>query len=594
MAWIELATISFLLFSVVNPALSSTTDYNNNTTTITCPPWFIFDKATKECQCGSDLGKIIVCDNKYKKVYITACFCMTYDDIQGTVAGACTTNCFSKSLQKSFRTYYDIPSNLSELNQLMCGDHWNRGGNLCGRCKDGYHPQIYSYDMRCVECEDDKYNWILFLLAAFVPLTFFFVLVVSCGISASSPQLEAFVVYSQAIASPANVRIFLEANLIKYSPSTTLFCQLIFTLYGIWNLDFFRTLLPPICLQVTTLQALALDYLIAVYPLGLIGVTYTLIDLYDRKVCVLVWLLKPFRKCLKGDFNAKPAFINAFVTFLVLSYVKLLSVSFDLLVYVNVYNPSGENVGAYLFYDASIKYFGHEHLPYAILAFFVVIVFIIFPLMFGLLYSLKCLNRCTGRWPALHICFDSLQGYYKDGTNGTRNCRWFSSVYLIARISLILVYGINKESFYPLASILLLLLIALIFTVRPFKPQFGVYNGIHALLVLNLAMWFMTVVFVQHNTRLTDVAYILLAIVTVLPLFYITGLVFKWIYSKRFIQKYFISKLCCFRRKRADNVLESDSADSIPYRMEYEQTGDREALRSGAVGCGSSKYGTFG
>jgi len=33
-------------------------------------------------------------------------------------------------------------------------------------------------------------------------------------------------------------------------------------MYGIWNLDFFRTLVPHICLQVNTLKALVLDYAI--------------------------------------------------------------------------------------------------------------------------------------------------------------------------------------------------------------------------------------------------------------------------------------------------------------------------------------------
>ena len=49
-------------------------------------------------------------------------------------------------------------------------------------------------------------------------------------------------------------------------------------LYGIWNLDFFRTLLPHICVNVDTLQALALDYAIAFYPLMLLVVTYVLIQ----------------------------------------------------------------------------------------------------------------------------------------------------------------------------------------------------------------------------------------------------------------------------------------------------------------------------
>ena len=376
---------------------------------------------------------------------------MTDDDIQGTVAGDCTTNCF---INRSFERYYKLPTNLSELNKAMCEDCWNQGGRLCGRYKDGYHPLVYSYDMRCVECKNVKYNWLWFIVAAFVPLTFFFILIVSCGISASSPQLEAFVAYAQTIATPANARIVLEANM---NASTSFLCRFIVALYGIWNLDFFRTLLPPICLKISTLQALALDYLVAFYPLVLIVITYILIDLYDRRFCVLVWLWKPFHKCLKGDFNAKPAFINAFITFLILSYVKLLSVSFDLLVYVNVYNSSGTNHGVYLFYDTSIKYFGREHLPYAILTILVVIIFIVLPLVFNLLHPLRCLNRCIGRWPSLHICFDSLQGYYKDGTDGTRNCRWFSSLYLIARITLFLVYGLVKKSFYPLASISLLL-----------------------------------------------------------------------------------------------------------------------------------------
>ena len=41
------------------------------------------------------------------------------------------------------------------------------------------------------------------------------------------------------------------------------------SLYGIWNLDFLRTVIPHICLNVTTLQVLAPDYVLAVYPLVL-------------------------------------------------------------------------------------------------------------------------------------------------------------------------------------------------------------------------------------------------------------------------------------------------------------------------------------
>ena len=583
--------IIFLLFVIIGNTLSSTNDcYDNDEKNYSCntfPPWFTFDKAAEKCQCGSRLGATVICDNANEKVYIDHCYCMTHDDHLGTIAGACMTNCFIK--KPSLGDYYELPSNLSELNKVMCENRWNRSGRLCGKCKDGHHPLVYSYDMKCVQCKGVKYNWLTFIVVAFVPLTLFFIFVIGCGISASSPQLEAFVVYAQTIATPANVRIVLAATMIEYNyASAAFFCQVIAALYGIWNLDFFRTLLPPICLKLSTLQALALDYLIAFYPLVLIIITYVLIDLYDRNFCLLVWLWKPFRKCLKGDVNVKPAFINAFVTFLILSYVKLLSVSFDLLAYVNVYNSSGENVGTFLFYDASIGYFGQEHLPYAILAIFVVILFLILPLAFSLLHPLRCLNGCIGRWPSLRICLDSFQGYYKDGTDGTRDCRWFSSLYLLSRIMLFLVYGLVKESFYSFASIMLLFLIALIIIFQPFKPQYGVYNTIHSLLFLNLAMWFMTVVFTPRS-RSTTFALTISAIVAILPLFYITGLVFKWVYSRKLCYKHFILKICCCLQRSDHGPIETDSIDSIPYRLEYEQHDERKFLND----SGNCEYGTI-
>ena len=262
MARTKSGIIFFVLFLIINNGLSTTNSYNNSAnennyynSSTTCPPWFVYDKTTEQCKCGSDLDEIVNCDDKDKRVYIVSCFCIIHDNILGTVAGSCRTNCFINKLNRSFKAYYKLPTNLTELKKAMCEDHWNRRGRLCGRCKDGYHPLVYSYDMRCVECRDDKYNWLWFIVATFVPLTIFFILGVTCGLSASSPQLEAFVAYAQIIASPPNA---LEANImIDYNPSTTLLYRFIFALYGIWNLDFFCTLLPPICLKLARFKLIA-------------------------------------------------------------------------------------------------------------------------------------------------------------------------------------------------------------------------------------------------------------------------------------------------------------------------------------------------
>ena len=55
--------------------------------------------------------------------------------------------------------------------------------------------------------------------------------------------------------------------------------------------------------------------------------------------------------------------INAFATFLLLSYSKLLTVSYNLLDASTLHNNRSERVGqAVLFFDASVVYFSRHHL----------------------------------------------------------------------------------------------------------------------------------------------------------------------------------------------------------------------------------------
>ena len=131
--------------------------------------------------------------------------------------------------------------------------------------------------------------------------------------------------------------------------------------------------------------------------------------------------------------------MDAFATFLLLSYVKFLSVSFDLLVPTIIWDSQLRRQEIALYYDGTVEYLGRTHLPYAVLAISVLLVFTLLPILLLCLYPCRCfqrfLNRLKLNSQALHTFMDTFQGCFKDGTNGTRDCWYFSSIYLITRVA---------------------------------------------------------------------------------------------------------------------------------------------------------------
>jgi len=78
-------------------------------------------------------------------------------------------------------------------------------------------------------------------------------------------------------------------------------------------------------------HTLALDYVAAIYPLVLMVVIYLCIEMFERRFRAVVGVLKPFCRCFKGKGNPKGSVIAGFSTFLLLSYSKLLALSYSLL-----------------------------------------------------------------------------------------------------------------------------------------------------------------------------------------------------------------------------------------------------------------------
>ena len=120
--------------------------------------------------------------------------------------------------------------------------------------------------------------------------------------------------------------------------------------FGTWT--FSENFIPPICLPLTTMQVIALDYLVAVYPLLLLVCFYVLVSAHDRGCGLVVRLWRPFcGLCarIRHIWNVRHSIVDAFATFLLLSYMKFISVSVDMLSTMKIFKSNGNLIGYFMY-----------------------------------------------------------------------------------------------------------------------------------------------------------------------------------------------------------------------------------------------------
>ena len=442
-----------------------------------CPVGYYCRNGT--CQCLTAPRGIVSCseDGLYNYAVLD-CYCVTYNLEESLVqAGKCIFNCVNNTKDNIGELYHPLPQNGTILNKTECAD-MNRIGALCGRCQDNHYPLAYSFSLACVQCHHIHWNWARYIMAVYLPLTLFYLIVLFFKVNVVSGHLHHVVFISQAMSLPALSRILYQS--VQKQPAYFISAKVFLSLYGIWNLDFFRPFYSDLCLGIGVLPTLALDYVIAVYPLLLMIISYLLIVLYDRNYRVVSMLFRPFLalfSLFKKNWDIRTSVIDAFTSFFLLSNVKFLSVSFDLLVPTKVYHLHGDhyNITWALYYAGDIEYFGKEHLPYGILAIAVSFIFLILPVAILALYPFgffqKFLNLFQFRWYILHTFVDSFQGWYKDGTEpGTRDYRYFSIGYILLRYFCFLLYGITLDgTYFPLCGLICLLFTLVLVLTQPYK-----------------------------------------------------------------------------------------------------------------------------
>ena len=566
-----------LLMAVALVSLSSCSSNES------CPTW-LYLSGEGGCTCGSSLLGVILCSNETQEISILPSYCLTSWDSGSNPDKAVVGSCLygqnhGKRTGSVGGIYVSVNQNITEQDQELCG-YLNREGRLCGLCKPNHFVPVYSYDFKCYKCHGNLAgNIVTYLTVAYVPLTVFLIVVMMFRISVTSPHLHVAVLFCQIYTLPEIQRV-----LIQNTRHTTfsIFLDIIGTVYGVWNLDFFRTFTLPICLPLNTMQVIALDYLLALYPLILLLCFYKLALAHDKGYKLALKLWRPFLWCsvkLRHTWNVKHSIIDAFATFLVLSYMKFLNTSIDLMIPTTVTDVHGSRLGYFFYYDATIEFMGSQHLPYAIIAMAVLLIGLLFPLML-LIYPMKwfqkLLNTLNLNSPGLRAFMECFQGNYRDRTDGGWECRYFSAVYPIFRIGVSLFYALTRNDlFFPIEVVMSVVVITSLQVVRPYKKQCRQYKTLDTLLLMSLIGFSAGIVMRERsvdwyqlcNEACPTIGMTISVAFGLAPLAYFVTLLWKKV--KKPLLKF---KDACQRRKRQDYeelsvanpLLNSASRDGSP------------------------------
>lgn len=487
-----------LLFSLVAGTLSFTEitcpsrentakvmDSNNDTRDF-CPPWMTsHPNGSCKCEEVKQTNSVMRCCQKDRSLALLACYCVShYPELNKTVVGNCLYSC-------SLNYYHTLyPNNWDEICKK-----YNRRGELCGRCHKGMGYPVYSYSSKCKNCTTIVAGVFQYMAVAFVPLTVFYMIVIVFRISVTSEKLVGYVMVSQVLTMPAQVRYI---STIHTTQTGKRAVQVAISLHAIWNLDFFKSLYSPFCFnnRMSSLALVSLDYLVAFYPLCLIILTYVLVRIHDKSPAMTrAW--KPIHKMfshIRHRWNIRKSLIDAFATFLLLMYMKILNASFDILIPTVLHDMQGKPVSStYLYYDGSQKVFQGSHRVYTFLAVFMLLLFNVTPLILLLLYPCRyfqsLLNWCgRSRFQVMHTFMDSFQGCYK---LSPIDCRYFAAINLLVRMANLITFSVTLTRFYFLFACTIFLMLAVLFVIlKPYRSS--KQNTLDATLYLVLSFGYLS------------------------------------------------------------------------------------------------------
>lgn len=205
---------------------------------------------------------------------------------------------------------------------------------------------------------------------------------------------------------------------------------------SIWDLDFQQLtgIIHSFCIshKLWDCDVLLLNFISVLFPLCLMVLTYTLIELHARDFRIVVCCWKPFHSCcvrVRRNWSAFDSIIHAYASLLLLSFATLNYNAFELLRSTNVYSANRVEKENVLINHPDIHVFTRKYVYYCVVVLLLLFLLGVCPSVLLLLYPIQLFRRnlqrfLSQRWLIrLNIFVETFLGSFKDGCNGSHNFR---------------------------------------------------------------------------------------------------------------------------------------------------------------------------
>ena len=148
----------------------------------------------------------------------------------------------------------------------------------------------------------------------------------------------------------------------------------------------------------------------------------------------------------------------------------------------------------------------------------------------------KCIIKCHLKGRTLDEFINTFQQYYKDGSNGTFDCRWFAGFDIIIKTAAFMTYALSlSEIAYVLLTCVVIIGSTIILLVHPYKEECEVFNTFNAVFLLLQALFFLSMAMEGQSTILGVRLYtnsVLTLVLGLAPLIYIIGVVVHHLFKR--------------------------------------------------------------